>query len=309
MMWAPGLSSLDGKPASNIHEWLASADFSPTATDGNIVLEGIDFRRLLQAFAGDLNRVASAGSESLKNIAVIPSIPKSLGWPYVKLYYSALFYAHATLRLWGRSPSYLRTSDLLRVRQTFSVYGLNLPFKAQTGQYLLVANANDSSLVIKPDKGGGGTHEAIWRELNVSLDILRGRIDTAPFTSADKASLTNSLSKAVALLTSHGSNYAWLSTIRNDIQYRQSEGLWFPYGGRRKTSDLAATSAALIGDTRLAEDVLTSSTDILSRFDAACSFIITLARQMLTDLSNIGGAKHFLKYGQAEFERSIVSVI
>lgn len=305
LMWAPGLTRLNGKPGLTMHEWLASANFAPAVIGGDIALQGLDIQRLLRAYGGDLNRVAAAGSESLRNIATISTLPKSLGWPYVKLYYSALFYSHALLRIWGRSPSYLRTSDLLRVKQAFAAYSLPAPFKIQTGQYILVAKPSDASLVIKPDRGGGGTHEAIWRELNNTLGELRNMVTAAPFLSGDKKIINDAIASALSLITNFGSNAAWLSATRNDIQYRQSDGLWFPYTGRKKTSDLVTLSAMLLDDNSKAEDVLLYSADSLSRFGAACSFVIVLARQTMADLSQVGGAKNFLKFGQAEFERSL----
>jgi hypothetical protein len=166
-------------------------------------------------------------------------------------------------------------------------------------------NPGDASLVIKPDKGGGGTHEAIWRELNNALGDLRKVVAAAPFLSGDKKVIDDAIASALSLITNFGSNAAWLSATRNDIQYRQSDGLWFPYTGRKKTSDIVALSAVLLDINSKAEDVLSHSSDSLSRFGAACSFVIVLARQTIADLSKVGGAKNFLKFGQAEFERSL----
>lgn len=306
-MWVPGIDRLDGKPSYNMHGWLTTENFAPTITDGIIELQGVDPKILLQAFAGDLNRVALAGSESLNNIVNIPTIPKSLGWPYVKLYYSAFFYAHAILRAWGRSPSYLRTSDLIRVKQVFQLYTLSPPFKLQTGQYLLSAGSNADSLFIAPMNSGGGTHEAIWRIFQTELSDLQSRVIAAPYTSSDKGAISGALNSAVNLLTNHGANTAWPSAMRNDIQYRQTEGLWFPYTGRKKTVDFARHVTDILCDTKKTEDVLACQNDNLSRFQAACSFVVVLARQMLSDLSQVGGAKSFLKFGQSDFERSLTT--
>lgn len=304
-MWLPALTDLKGKPACTIQEWLSTANFTPVVAGGDIELQGIDKQHLLRAFAGDLNRVASAASESLRNIVNIDSMPKSLGWPYVKLYYSALFYAHATLRAWGRSPSYLRTSDLLRVRQAFGAQGITPPFKLQTGQYLLSADIPGSCLRITVGKGDGGTHEAVWREFGNSLNHLRSQIATAPYTSTDKSALDAALSAATGLLTNKGANSAWPSAMRNDIQYRQTEGLWYPYKGKNRSTEFSMQTLALLDGKKSVNDFFAIPDDNLGNFRAACSFVIVFARDILADMSHIAGAKSFLRFGQAEFERAV----
>lgn len=305
IMWLPGLVGLRGRPDCNIHEWLANANFAPAISGTNVQLYGLETQFLLRAFAGDINRAASAGSESLRNIVNIASIPKSLGWSYVKLYYAALFYAHALLRIWGRSPSYLRTSDLLRVRQIFTAYGLNPPIKLQTSQYLLQANAGASELVVALDKGGGGTHEAIWREFSAALQALKMQMGISAYTSTDKERLDIVLKAAASVLSNDGANAAWLSHMRNDIQYRQTEGVWYPYKGNQRSSDLADKALALLNGEKIAEELADVSGDALCRFGAGCSFTIALGREVLSDLSNAAGPHSFLRFGQTQFERSL----
>lgn len=309
IMWLPGLVTLQGRPACNIQEWLASANFAPAVSGTNIQLSGLDMPLLLRAFAGDTNRVASAGSESLRNIVNIASIPKSLGWSYVKMYYAAFFYAHALLRIWGRSPSYLRTSDLLRMRQTFNACGLTPPIKLQTAQYLLQADAGASQLVVALDKGGGGTHEAIWREFGNALEELRVQIRATAYTSADKHRLDTVLTTAANVLSNGGANAAWLSHMRNDIQYRQTEGVWYPYKGKQRSADLADKALTLLSGERTAEELAVLSGDALCRFGAGCSFTIALGREVLSDLANASGPHSFLRFGQAQFERSLLKSV
>lgn len=288
-----------------MQEWLTSANYAPGLSGSEVELVGIEPRHLMRAFAGDLNRTASAGSESLYNIIRNDSLPKSLGWSYVKLYYSSLFYAHTILRIWGRSPSYLRTSDLMRIRHSFDTYGIQAPFKLNTGQYIFTADFSFPRLKIRADKSGGGTHEAIWREFGDALSNLRSKIALAPYTSADKTALDAALLSATALLTNNGANSAWLSVMRNDIQYRQAGGLWYPYTGRKKATSLCASVKHLLADETSVELSIDRSGDDLTRFHSACTFVIVFARQILADLANASGARSFLKFGQAEFERAV----
>src|SRR5947209_7468874 len=92
-MWCPGLSQLGGHPKGTIHDWLATSTYAPVATHNKIILTGIDKQRFIEVLGSDINRMACAGGETLRNITEIVGLPKSLGWPYVKLYYASLFYA------------------------------------------------------------------------------------------------------------------------------------------------------------------------------------------------------------------------
>src|SRR5687767_7285148 len=95
LLWCPGLAQTTGKPTGSLQDWLAMATYAPSVRGKQLVLGGIDARELLIALGYDINRLSSAASETLRNVAEIPAVPKSMGWPYVKIYYSALFYAHS----------------------------------------------------------------------------------------------------------------------------------------------------------------------------------------------------------------------
>jgi hypothetical protein len=192
LMWCPGLAQFQGNPQGSIQEWLGSATFAPRVIDGGITLTGVDKRHFLENLAADINRTASAASETLRNITEINGLPKSMAWPYVKLYYASLFYSHAILRIWGRSPSFFRTSDLLPLRRTLIAYGVQAPYKLQTGQFLVKADMTVSAVQIAPDSGGGGSHEAIWREFHNALTDLQDAVSRAPFLTVDKVKLASS---------------------------------------------------------------------------------------------------------------------
>lgn len=308
-MWCSGLSSLNGKPRCTMQEWLSTANFAPGAAGVAVELSGVERSHLLRALAGDINRVAVAASESLRNIVSIANIPKSLGWPYVKLYYGALFYAHCLLRLWGRSPSYIRTSDWIRVRAAFNAYGVQPPFPLQTGQFVLSADPQNAIVHITADKNGGGTHEAIWREFAAALSEFYDRVETGPYVSKDKERLKSQLVLARDLLTNKGAHLSWPSQIRNDIHYRQGEGLWYPYSGRRKSAEFALTVSQYLDGNADPSVMLGQTGDNLNRFHAACAFVIILAREVITDLANVSGPKSFLHFGQIQFEDAIRKVV
>jgi hypothetical protein len=302
LLWCQGLAQISGKPDGSLHDWLGSATYAPSVSGKALILGGIDSADLLKAFGCDINRLASAASETLRNVAEIPTVPKSMAWPYVKLYYSALFYSHSLLRVWGRSPSYFRTTDLIPLRNIVDTYGVSSPFPLSTGQFLLVADPGGFQAVLAPEKGGGGSHDAVWRELVRAVGDLKVAVAGSQFLEADKKSITSKLELAVGLITNGGANAAWPSYMRNEIHYRQSSGVWYPYTGKSKTSDLSVDISKVLSGGIEASSLLGVVGDDLVRFRAACLFLVALTRDVLADLSSVGGPKTFLSFGQSKFE-------
>ncbi|WP_027152196.1 hypothetical protein [Mesorhizobium sp. WSM2561] len=306
LMWCPGLAQLTGQPRGTIHDWLATGTYAPAVASKSLVLSGIHTQRFLEALGADINRTASAASETLKNIMEIDALPKSLAWPYVKLYYASLFYAHATLRIWGRSPSYFRTLELMPLRNALTAYGVAAPFKVQTGQYLLTARMKAFAVDMLPDSSGGGSHESVWREFHRALSDLQAAVASAPYLNADKKKIEAQLKSLLALISKNGRNLSWPSQMRNDIQYRQAEGVWYPYQGKTKTSALRQEVATLYSGQADFSKLMSGTGTDLAQLRSACTAIICFARGVIADMSAVGGSRSFLRHGQRKFEDAMV---
>jgi len=302
LMWCPGLAQLTGQPQGGLHDWLAKGTYAPTIAAGAIVLSGINSQHLLGALGADINRLSSAASETLRNIAEIKDIPKSLAWPYIKLYYASLFYVHTVLRLWGRSPSFFRTEELLPLRGALTAYGVAPPFKVTTGQFSIRADTVAGTVTIMSENGGDGAHEAVWKQFVRALDDWDTATLGAPLLAEDKNDIGHKIKLFRSLITKGGGNFSWPSQMRNNIQYRQAEGVWYPYVGKMKTSALQQDVEALFEQGGDLTKLMSSNGTDLVQFRSACSSIICFARAVIDDMSTIGGAKSFLRYGQRKFE-------
>jgi hypothetical protein len=302
LLWCHNLTRVNSRPERSIQDWLSVAGFSPTIVGDAIALDGIDDLSFLNALAFDINRLSTAASETLRNVTEIPRIPKSLGWPHVKLYYSAFFYAHVLLRIWGRSPSYMRTTDLLNLRRMLTAYGIVSPFSLKTGQFLVQVSGPSFRVQITSDDGGGGTHEMLWREFMGAFNDLKVAVGASSFRSTDKVEVIQSIDRAISLISHGGSNKSWLSQMRNDINYRHIAGLWYPYSGRRKTTDLEKyVNDGCHGSVDFSK-FLKSTGDDLALFQGACMFVIAFARRVVSDFAKVSGSSSFLSYGQRQFE-------
>lgn len=306
MLWCPGLVNLTGNHKTSLHDWFAKATYAPANSGNALRLEQIDTRRFLEALSADINRTATAASETLHNIIEIERLPKSLAWPYVKLYYSSFFYAHMLLRIWGRSPSYFRTLELATLRETLAAYSLTAPFAMKTGQFLLIADLGTSAIEIHIDNSSNGTHESVWRALNKALIDLQTAVGASNFLTADKTALITELKSLQSLITNNGNNFSWPSQMRNEIQYRQGEGLWYPYQGKAKMSELRKEILTVFNEETNQSSFSHGSESDLKTFRAACLATIYLARGVIADMREVGGQKNFLNFGQRKFEANLV---
>src|SRR5690349_5535781 len=107
--WLPGLNDVSGRVGKGLGGWIRDEDFQiyspiqPTV----FTLAVADASPLVIAYAGDLNRFATASIESAVSIARIGNLSRSTAWAIIKSYYSAFFAAHSILRMLGVAVSRL----------------------------------------------------------------------------------------------------------------------------------------------------------------------------------------------------------
>jgi hypothetical protein len=248
----------------------------------------LDFREpnfIGSAFAGDALRFASAAFVSVKEVGGSIEDRLSLPWAMIRLYYSAFYAGHAILRLTGQSCSHLDRRHITKLQQLAAGYGLSPAFELKRGLYHCVMNSNQTGLTFA-SKGAasGGTHEVFWAIFDrflqkATVDVLRGNL-----TPADAQLVFMKFDALRTILGSSGGGSSWLSTMRNDIQYRHDHGVWQPSSvkkrGREQLARLAEQWARdpLYVDVGLAEGSLDS-------FVVGCAFIVALCRALFARIA------------------------
>lgn len=302
LQWCYRINEVAGLQKSSLAEWLSSATYAPSVRAGQIVLSGIDASRYRECIAGDISRLSSAASECLLNVSSVTALPKSYGWQYVKIYYSALFYASALLRVCGISLSYFRTLELQRLKDTMNVYGIGTPFPLKTGQYRISSNLHLGEVCFDVVSGSSGAHDAIWQEFNEWIEGLVTAAGQSNMTDADKLVIQKWLKELKSYISKGNSNASWLSQMRNDIHYRQIGGLWYPYSSSKKNCDPCPQVQVALSDRVDFDTILDRSLVDLLWFRNACLAVIAFSRNALADLHSLCGAKSFLRYGQVQME-------
>lgn len=298
--WVPGLNVISGRPTLDIRAWLGRGSFQvdPQSTDQKIILSVGSNEEFLQALAVDVNRIGSSIEETYQSISEVKNLPKSLAWLMIKLYYAAFFSAHVILRTHGVACTYLTAADLLEFKKIGKIYGASALAGLSSGYYIFAIDTHTKNVTISVQKSGLGSHEQLWAEFHRQLLAMRASVQAAPFLEAKyKTQIDKEYEVLSDVLTGGGAfNGNWLSKMRNDVNYRQEHGVWFPYGSKVAAKEwVHKMEGAVTGASRVVPTV--ASADV-KKFIEACIYMVAMARGTLCDMqSSCTNGKSFLCYG------------
>lgn len=172
---SPALCRVSSPAAEGLHKWLASKSYAVTVGEKSITLHPRSFDTTLEHWASDTARLLSAGRETLSIIYNSKYSGKSIAWALIQSYYAAFYFAHVILRLSKHSITYTTTANLLNLKRICDAQDLQTPFKLTTNQYTISMNEVDKSVSIAQKSNGDGTHESLWQEFLVLINICSDR--------------------------------------------------------------------------------------------------------------------------------------
>lgn len=239
----PGIHGAGGLSSSGVAAWTKGGSYSvavapaPGCFQVNPVLPNAG---LAEAFACEVNRFSLAAFESMMRNERDMDVPRALAWPMITSYYAAYFSAHAICRLFGRSVSQLDSSVSASVSNVFSSY-LGGGHNISTGLYAVSFDSAGASLQYVHNGGAGGSHELLWKSFLELLVFLRSSLLQSSPSTSEVQDVATYLDEVAARLKAKGANGGnWLSVLRNEVNYRQLYGVWYPY-------DVSASSADVVG--------------------------------------------------------------
>ena len=245
-------------------------------------------------------RFASASFQSYYDVEGALRDANRLPWALVKAYYSAFYAGHSVLRALGSSCTYIDGPRGSLLRGVLSAYGIQ-PMNG--GLYR--TETSSTAAIIKFEylsQGQGGTHESFWKVFVARLqkleqDVLNGRL-----ASRDAQAVNLTLGRVRAVLTRNASDSAWLSSVRNAVQYRHEHAVWFPRCAinARDRSTLSRIAASWARDP-LAIDVQAKSVGMLGPFLSACAFIVATCRTLVMRIGQLGTQRSFAHYGPLRY--------
>lgn len=308
--WLPGLYRVSDKGLYGLGHWFVAKEYQAY----DLLLPGIrpkradqftltisDPSQLLSPIAFDCNRMSMACFESLQSIIKVENLPRSTAWLLLKSYYAAFFAAHSILRMLGISCVYLDGDQPAAINEIFALFGSHRNLIVGTGNYVCSFDANKRKLTcIKSDIEKGGSHQFLWSCFYNRIKALTDEILQGSGLTSEKQHLATQLIYLADNLCANGqSGGGWLSFVRNRINYKHDYGCWFPYEGRSKTFAAELFEISLLWRSESSAIKLRSKNrGEIHEFLVTCSFIISLAREMILDMSmRHPASKSFHRYG------------
>ena len=303
--WMTGLNRVERKPKSNLRDWIVSGSFllSPSMKSNQLFFDSVNTQEVLEVFASDINRFAAAGYESLCNIRPLKEIPKSTAWPLITLYYAALFYSHAFLRIIGVAPTYLDGGDVAKLKNLAQAYSIKSLGVWRKGIYTVKADFSQKRVLITSDKSDGGGHVHLWSTMEKAITELRSKLQSSTLPTSDVNILQGYLDSIIDAVAGTKTNIGRLSELRNNIQYRQGYGLWFPYSNELTVQKVEARiRAAMKTENPFVAFDCSNNNDLISFYESCC-FLVAVARGVLSDLERYSD-RSFLRFGPIRAENT-----
>jgi hypothetical protein len=264
-----------GLPATTVFDEVAIAEFVPYAN--------YDFERF--SLAAKESSLVTLLEYSRYNLA---------GWPLLKLYYSSFFGAHAIMRSQGSGLVKLDRQHSQHLTKLLRAYD---PSSGEVfpGMFYYVTKqsglrAGQLSLVIEPVSSGSGVHESFWR---LFCRFLQDEAEKASKKNAADSNLfvAGAVELAEVILNGPHGGGAWLSSMRNEINYQHKHDCWFPL--RKKSASLGALDGAIYADSSTIRLDGSKEKEAVWVFTNITKYIVNLSIEVANFVarrSTVGGA-------------------
>ena len=245
-----------------------------------------DFREpnaICNALAFDCSRLATAAFLSMQHCPTEALSTDKVSWALIKAYYAAYYGGHSIMRLTGESCSYLDQSHIARVISLGLAVGKVPSFSLPSTSYHCVLGS--SNTIIRSSSlrvGSGGAHEAFWKVFGDRIDALSSSVLSGPLGAVERQDVFGKLQSASRNLRAHNSTASnYLSTIRNEIQYRQGHGVWPPSSYRKSSREQLGRLLLQWHRDPMDIDIDAHYSEHLGRFAITCAFIVALCKILL----------------------------
>lgn len=261
-----------------------------------------DFRDqtlIVTATAADCCRLSGSAFQTISSISEVAFEKNVLPWELIKLYYSAFYAGQTIIRLLGEGCSFLDGRHISQIDVYGKAVGKVPGFKIEAGLYRCAINSSATKLTCI--RLPGGTHESFWGVFGERMQLATNSVLQGPMVQTDAQAVFGQLESFSRLIRRNGS-FRWLSTLRNDLQYRHQFDVWFPSSiGKRDRGILCRLAAQWKADP-MSIDLDMARFGALGEFATACAFIVALCRILVMRIVERSPLKRsFLHYGPMAF--------
>ena len=303
----PALYQVLGPRVNGLTVAIESGAYTPTATPaGGIALNFQDPVDIAAHYAADVGRLASASFETMLVVDRALRNDLGTGWCVVQLYYAAFYAAHAILRMLGCSCSFLSAATASRLTRVLGVVGITPNPALAGGLYGCSLAGPDMTLAALGGGTLGGSHELFWRRFVQELDALAPLVLGGPLPTSDAQDAATRLLDLRSTLVAGAAQPDWLTRLRNEVQYRHGQQLWYPNRlGARERQQLVELFGTWDADDPRHMYPPASGAGDLPEFVSACTFLTALCRGLVFDIAarTSRRSRSFVDYSAAKLLR------
>ncbi len=282
----PGILRSSGGGRVELKSWIAQGNYkvSTINTGGqDLVFHVLDAEPLIESFGYDHSRFACAAFESVRDLRADPSFPKATAWAAIRMYYASFFAVHALLRYSGQACSQIETEQASLVSKYADLYGISE--RMGRGFYRAHWSPSSSDLTLEKLKD---SHKDTWRAFDQWLQFALVEFPEIPGLTTSKVEALEVMSALRENLRLEGSTSGnWLSTFRNNINYRQSYDAWYPYRGSAVRFDRVARYTDGWREPNFNPLSALGEVDERAKFFGSCAVIMHLLNGVTVDLLKV----------------------
>lgn len=256
-----------------------------------------DIDKLHDAMSFDLNRMAIASFESIYALQFPGNeYPKSSAWTIIKSYYAAFFAAHTILRVFGYAAIQIENSQKNKLNGSFQ-YSSQQPLPGQD----ILGGLHLFNLADSPINHFGiqilskGTHEDTWGAFfNLLTELDKKLLTNVSLPNTVKIEASRQISELKSVLSTDGFDGNWLSSVRNQVNYKHSFGTWFPH---KKSNIYRDELISFSKEWHKFQNLSLTNKPPMSKFIQATSFIVNLAKNLIIKVDAYSQGENYLTKG------------
>lgn len=217
----------DEKCNQSLKLWFSEGNYYMNNSPPGLSIFCQNSDELKKCFSLDAFKFSSHAAQTFYEFEKTTAYEKLTSWRIIQIYYAAFFSAHAILRFFGRSFSHLESGHISFLKnRCFTEVGYT---PAISSSYYLISFNPDLKDVgfVRYDE----SHKDLWKcflalVTELEMEVLKGRASEERLQG-----LSAYFSDIKDSLTDRGQFSAgnWLSVVRNEVNYKSLEGVWFPF--------------------------------------------------------------------------------
>ncbi|WP_202966916.1 hypothetical protein [Celeribacter indicus] len=229
----------------------------------------------------DAFRFSSHAAQTVHELEKTTAYDKLTSWRVIQAYYAAYFSAHAVLRFFGKSFSHLERGHVgfLSGRcKSEAGYAPSLP----SSYYLIESNPKTHDVNFFRY---GESHKDLWKCFLDLIADLEQQVLTLRASQERLQELSAHFLDLKEALTNRGQfpSGNWLSSVRNEVNYKSLEGVWFPFSKATPSFEnlLGRVRGWRVGDVDLGRPTLEGNE--LERFFATAFVVVDFCISLSLD--------------------------